>query len=248
MADNRYAKVPLSLNPLALSAACVEDPSVTSPTPLSPRRQRARQREKMVRRAVRIVASPLPYAILVIFLAMVVMIFVDVMPISGLICVIAILMVLTVVLGNYWKNEVVWQEDSSRHGHQREEAATAHPLPAPSAPLVSKKGHSRQSSRCSNVGDSSQHSNHASNDCEAPHSRRPSLSIQTDPLGPSTLDKESSQHDEPLPYTREDRIDNLNEFFDDLFKSIDYSLLLIFLGTFIVIESMASTGIPKQIW
>ena len=43
-------------------------------------------------------------------------------------------------------------------------------------------------------------------------------------------------------------MENLNEFFEELFQSIDYSLLLIFLGTFIVVENMSSTGIPKFLW
>ncbi|CAM9602852.1 unnamed protein product, partial [Ectocarpus fasciculatus] len=41
---------------------------------------------------------------------------------------------------------------------------------------------------------------------------------------------------------------NTNEFFEELFNSIDYSLLLIFLGLFIVVEHLSSTGIPKTIW
>jgi len=48
--------------------------------------------------------------------------------------------------------------------------------------------------------------------------------------------------------TSAEKMENLNEFFEQLFTSIDYSLLLIFLGTFIVVENMASTGIPKYFW
>jgi hypothetical protein len=33
-----------------------------------------------------------------------------------------------------------------------------------------------------------------------------------------------------LPMTKEEKIDNINEFFEELFKSIDYSILLIFMG------------------
>ena len=32
------------------------------------------------------------------------------------------------------------------------------------------------------------------------------------------------------PMTKEEKIDNINEFFEELFKSIDYSILLIFMG------------------
>ena len=50
------------------------------------------------------------------------------------------------------------------------------------------------------------------------------------------------------PLTAEEKALNTNEFFEELFNSIDYSLLLIFLGLFIVVEHLSSTGIPKVIW
>ena len=50
------------------------------------------------------------------------------------------------------------------------------------------------------------------------------------------------------PLTREEKMENMNEFFEDMFASIDYSLLLIFLGTFIVVANVDSTGIPKLLW
>ena len=46
----------------------------------------------------------------------------------------------------------------------------------------------------------------------------------------------------------EDKKKNLNEFFEELFGSLDYSLLIIFLGTFIVIENINSTGLPALVW
>lgn len=140
-------------------------------SPLSPRRKRAQEREKIIKHVVRVISSPLPYIVVALLIIMIIMIFVDLMPISALICIIAITMILTLVFGNYWRNHLIWEESS------------------PSC--------------------------HASE------------------LG---------------PITKEDKVDNLNEFFEHLFQSIDYSLLLIFLGTFIVVESMAVTGIPKKIW
>ena len=61
---------------------------------------------------------------------------------------------------------------------------------------------------------------------------------------------ESARHpaEDLGPLTREDKIDNLNQFFEALFNSIDYSLLIIFLGLFIVVENVASTGLPARIW
>jgi hypothetical protein len=32
------------------------------------------------------------------------------------------------------------------------------------------------------------------------------------------------------PMTKEEKVDNINEFFEDLFKSIDYNILIIFMG------------------
>jgi hypothetical protein len=50
------------------------------------------------------------------------------------------------------------------------------------------------------------------------------------------------------PLTAEEKAMNTGLFFDELFDSIDYSLLIIFLGTFIVVENMDSTGLPKKAW
>lgn len=50
------------------------------------------------------------------------------------------------------------------------------------------------------------------------------------------------------PLTAAEKKMNTSLFFDELFDSIDYSLLMIFLGTFIVVENMDSTGMPKRLW
>ena len=51
-----------------------------------------------------------------------------------------------------------------------------------------------------------------------------------------------------VPTSREEMYDSLADFFEELFQSIDYSLLLIFLGTFVVVGNLDSTGIPARIW
>lgn len=51
-----------------------------------------------------------------------------------------------------------------------------------------------------------------------------------------------------VPTSREEMYDSLADFFEELFQSIDYSLLLIFLGTFVVVGNLDSTGIPAAIW
>eukprot|EP00981_Chlorochromonas_danica_P001678 scaffold369_cov177-Ochromonas_danica.AAC.11 len=249
---------PLSLAECGCGASLGGSPgeSVKSP-PLSPRRQRARARERMVHRAVRFVSSPLPYAIMIIFFAMIVMIFIDIMPISGLICVIAILMVLTIVLGNYWKNEVVWQEESATalpRPSSLQNIASALPIPAPAPERLRSASrssrHSRKNSSRSSYASLSLpiHEDHLPTGLEPQNANERIEKPSSTGVSSSTRQLDGKDDNEDLPYTREDRIDNLNDFFDDLFKAIDYSLLLIFLGTFIVIESMASTGIPRYIW
>ena len=46
----------------------------------------------------------------------------------------------------------------------------------------------------------------------------------------------------------EARAHQLDEFFEDMFQSIDYNLLFIFLGLFVVVANMESTGLPKRLW
>ena len=140
-------------------------------SPLSPRRKKKTDREIMIEKVVHVISSPFPYMVFVLLVAMIIMIFIDVLPISALICVTSMLMVVTVVVGNHWRNKKVWQTVSP-----------------------------------------------------------------------------SKDEVKPVELSPEEKTENLNVFFEDLFNSIDYSLLLIFLGTFIVVENMASTGIPKFIW
>ena len=64
----------------------------------------------------------------------------------------------------------------------------------------------------------------------------------------STMENARHPAEDLGPLTREDKIDNLNHFFEALFNSIDYSLLIIFLALFIVVENVASTGLPARIW
>lgn len=79
---------------------------VTSPM-LSPRRRRRKEREVLIGKVVHVVSSPFPYMVLILLAAMIVMIFVDVMPISALICVSSMCIVVTVVLGNHWRHTKV---------------------------------------------------------------------------------------------------------------------------------------------
>ena len=52
-------------------------------SPMSPRRRRAMERESMIEKVRHMVSSPFPYMVLILLVVMIVMIFVDVMPIAG---------------------------------------------------------------------------------------------------------------------------------------------------------------------
>ena len=64
-----------------------------------------------------------------------------------------------------------------------------------------------------------------------------SLSKQNVPNG----DSEDSG-DDSAGLSSEDKVANLQEFFEELFSSLDYSLLIIFLGLFVVVANMETTG------
>jgi hypothetical protein len=272
-------KMPLSGKELSLYN-CFDNESpqklASAKSPISPRRKSALEREKLVKKVVRVVSSPIPYVGLCLLFLMVIMIFVDVMPISGLICLVAITMVLFIVIGNHWKNATIWEEatNSSNHHHvthhQYQDRST-HRKHSTHSKASNPSHHSRNSSY------SFQDSKHNSL-VSSTHGQAFSASLKTTSLYHQTneITEESEQRDqnetnceevkevnyishskinddgsvsETLgPLTSEDRIDNLNEFFEELFGSIDYALLLIFLGTFIVVENLTSTGIPRRIW
>lgn len=74
-------------------------------SPSSPRRRRAKkieEREQMIKNVVVVISSPFPYMILLLLATMIVLIFVDVMSIAGLVCVSAIVMIVSLVIGNHW--------------------------------------------------------------------------------------------------------------------------------------------------
>lgn len=250
----------------AWSCNCTDDDQIVSPTaasfasPLSPRRRLAREREQLVVKVVKVITSPIPYIILVLLLAMIVMIFVDVMNISLLICITAIVMVLTVVLGNHWRNSIIWDEATPAPTTTINPMSTAsnkpkvkeHRRSASASSLASK--YSKASS-----GEDEEEGFHHRSDIEMTSSkvvdsaeRKHNDDEDKQQLQGAMIEASGAgskgEEDELGPMTKEDRIDNLNEFFEAMFNSIDYSLLIIFLGLFIVVESVAETGYPKLIW
>lgn len=79
------------------------------------------------------------------------------------------------------------------------------------------------------------------------HSESTQVDVFTEAI--HTIEKQNSAELARLgPPTREDEVDSLNRFFEALYASIDYNLLIIFLGLFIVIANLSDTGIPASIW
>lgn len=164
---------------------------------LSPRRRLAIIKSQSIKQPVYSVTSPFPYAVLGLLGVMIILIFVNVVPIAGLICIFAILMIVTVVMGNHWRAKETWVEGEDS--------------PSPE------------------------------------HSESTPVDVFTEAI--HTIEKQNSAELASLgPPTREDEVDSLNRFFEALYASIDYNLLIIFLGLFIVIANLSDTGIPASIW
>ncbi len=242
---------------------CDDNNEIKSPgavSPMSPRRRQAKNRENSIKRVVRVVISPFPYMVLILLAAMIVMIFVNVMPISGLICVSSMVMVIAVVVGNHWQNQKVWEElPEDETSSSSTKTAT---LGGGATVNINHNAHKRRKSSSSSsltnysklmrtTGDDTENINKTDNkktmkdDCADQNNTNGNSIIERDDSKLVIDTHEGSFHP---PLTHEEKTDNLNEFFEGLFHSIDYSLLLIFMGTFIVVENMASTGIPKFVW
>ena len=179
--------------PLPASAAM----SPLSPRPLSlvrPELLDERKRSQSSLSSIsRVITSPVPYIMLVLLGVMIVMIFVDVMAISGLICVSAIVMVLTLTYGNHWNGTPMFSDEElgKKRTADDDEDTGKGDYAAVSGPYDDKH------------------------------------QVQT---------------------THEQRVKIREEFYEEMFDSIDYNLLFIFLGLFVVIANLQATGIPKILW
>lgn len=156
--------------------------------------------KNMVKKVVKVLMVPFPYAMLLLMGVMVALIFVDLISIAGLVCITACVMVVTLVLGNHYRGINIWGTMSSAQ-------------------------------RSSHGG--SRHGGHSPD--ASGHEGRTTASH-------CPSDQEKEQDSDAV------NIESMNEFFEELFDSIDYNLLLIFLGLFVVVENLGSTGIPKTIW
>ena len=211
-ADNKPSSNSAVLSPTMSLIVCSTEANipVNSMGPLSPRPltlvkpellERKKGSESVGSTVARIIVSPLPYIMLILLGVMIVMIFVDVMAISGLICVSAIIMVLTLTYGNHWKGAPMCSN---------EELGIKHTSTTDDEIDVAKGSYAP-------VGDK--------------------VALSTAPIDAV-----------PTMTTHEQRVKIREEFYEEMFDSIDYNLLFIFLGLFVVIANLQATGIPKLLW
>ena len=156
---------------------------------------------------------------------------------AALTCISAIVMVVSLVIGNHWRGQHIWGEVEDHSKKQKTSEKTSSTV---AAGLKSSSDEECGGASKSEIADSEtfkkgyfiinnpkEHkrsftmtdANHAKNSfIVKPETEKLSLVVPED------------NDDELLPMTSEEKIDNINEFFEELFKSIDYSILLIFMG------------------
>ena len=99
-------ELPSAMSPLSPRPLQLVKPEDLREEGREPGQQPPQEPSSVASKVARIISSPAPYIMLVLLGAMICMIFVNVMSISGLICVSAIIMVLTLTYGNHWKAPV----------------------------------------------------------------------------------------------------------------------------------------------
>jgi Na+/H+ antiporter NhaD/arsenite permease-like protein len=186
---------------------------------ISPRRQLALEKAKAAKTEDYLVVSPFPYAVPLLLCAMIAMIFAGVLPISGTVCVFSVLMIVTVVVGNHYRGQQTFVPVPP--GSNRSEAEVK--LRFPTQPGSVNESPFEEPE----LGEPGQRSGQ--------------------PRGYLASLQEPAE-DELGPLTWEDEVDNINRFFAAVYGSIDYNVLMIFLGLFIVIDNLSYTGIPRTIW
>lgn len=125
-------------------------------------------------------------------------------------------MIVCLVLGNHWRGRAIWSE-----------------VEAPKA--LSSKGLKIKEYSIANQSEPK-----GSEDPDSlfvlevgeslfPHSNDVKVSNSLTDL----VIQDDADTEDPLPpMNSEEKLDNLNEFFEELFKSIDYSILIIFMGNY----------------
>jgi hypothetical protein len=164
---------------------------------------------------------------------------------AALTCISAIVMVVALVIGNHWRGQHIWGEveDGPKRGliGDHTAAPTRKPFPGQNdeehgsaADVIgicesdsSNKGYAivpgqknAQHRRSLTLNDAGRIKNSFAKNEES--------EVLVAKL--SLVLPEEEDVGVMLPMTKEEKIDNINEFFEELFKSIDYSILLIFMG------------------
>ena len=167
--------------------------------------------------------------------------------IAALTCISAIVMVVSLVIGNHWRGQHIWGEvdEAVKAGHPvgNTTGATKNPLSDVGdeehgldaetlSSSVEEKGACKKGYSIIKGQRDIQHRRSLTmNDARRSKTTFGSKEESETLVGKVGVESPDINSNEILlPMTREEKIDNINEFFEDLFKSIDYSILLIFMG------------------
>lgn len=115
--------------------SCVEAPAQSPEKPPSSNRI-----DSVKDKIVHIISSPVPYFIIILLVVMIIMIFVDVMSISGLVCVTAMSMVIYLVISNHWAGTKLWEEAHTPL-HQTESKDGLDDIILPANPTFEQRAH-----------------------------------------------------------------------------------------------------------
>lgn len=256
----------LTVPALDLSFCCAQDTStdgVFSPgsspgkrsmmSPVTPSRRREKKSDRSpMSNLVHVVSSPFPYMVLILLGIMIVMIFVDVMPIASLICVFAMIMVICVVMGNHWRNQKVWTvynmdgtiPAATRSRQSSFDKTSIRTLAGQVPP--SPRSHPIYNTQMSDITPQP--------DEDFPLSTLPAGVSSREESGMRQGSQEvaaeakAPAEEDTLILSHEEKTANLQEFFEVLFASLDYSLLIIFLGLFVTVANLETTGVPRVLW
>lgn len=164
---------------------------------------------------------------------------------AALTCISAIVMVVALVIGNHWRGQHIWGEveEVRKRGVNTDQSAasTVKALPGQNDEEHGSAAHvvGISEADASNKGyvvvkgqrDFQHRRSLTLNDAgrtKISFTNKEESEVLVAKL--SLVLPEEEDLEVMLPMTKEEKIDNINEFFEELFKSIDYSILLIFMG------------------
>ena len=149
-------------------------------------------------------------------------------------------MVVTLVIGNHWRGQHIWGEVEDPT--KQKKIATI-PIPTKnygdeehgdSDPMTYSSTNASADSKGYVIVKEQKEATHRRSLTMDDVGRNKSSFVKFDPEESQPMPTEEQGNHLLLPMTKEEKIDNINEFFEELFNSIDYSILLIFMGMFTV--------------